>query len=304
MAQPGAFDFFRSILENLHVAVYAVDRHAKILFWNDGAERITGYLRQDVIGRVHQDNFLGETDAEDNELSGPLAPASAAVRDGKALRAQISLRHKSGHRVPVQLWAFPIRDAEGAIVGAAESFEETISVADWDRRQTKLATYGCIDHASGVLNHGMIQSHLRESLGMFAEHHLPFSILCIQIDHLESVQERDGPGAVAAVLRVVGLTLENSLRPTDFLGRWQENQFLAILTECSGAEIARAAERLRRMVSASQIAWWGDRLPVTISLGGTAAKDNDSVEAIILRAEEALQESATAGGNRTTVRHD
>ncbi|MGA2429858.1 MAG: PAS domain S-box protein, partial [Candidatus Acidiferrum sp.] len=80
MAQPGDFDFFRTVLENLQVAVYVVDRDAKILFWNDGAERITGYLRQDVIGRVHQDNFLGETDAQDNELTGPLAPTSVAMR--------------------------------------------------------------------------------------------------------------------------------------------------------------------------------------------------------------------------------
>jgi diguanylate cyclase (GGDEF)-like protein/PAS domain S-box-containing protein len=291
MAQPGDFDYFRSILENLHVAVYVVDCYAKILFWNDGAERITGYLRQDVIGRVHHDNFLGETDGEDKELTGPFAPTAVAIRDGKALQAQISLRHKSGHRVPVQLWAFPIRNTEGAIVGAAESFEESVSVADWDRRQTKLATYGCIDRASGVLNHGMIQSHVRENLAMFVEHRVPFSILCIQIDHLEKVQSRDGPGAIAAVLRVVGQTLENSLRPSDFLGRWQENQFLAILMECSAAEITRASERLRRMVGASQIAWWGDRLPVTISLGGTAAKHSDTVEGMILRAEEALQES-------------
>jgi hypothetical protein len=39
-----------------------------------------------------------------------------------------------------------------AIVGAAETFEEDTSIADWDRRQSKLASYGCIDHASGVLN--------------------------------------------------------------------------------------------------------------------------------------------------------
>ena len=301
VAQPGDFDFFRSILENLHVAVYVVDRHAKILFWNDGAERITGYLRQDVIGRVHLDNFLGQTDGEDHDLSGSFAPTAVAMRDGKALQALVSLRHKSGHRIPVQLWAFPIRNAEGAIVGAAETFEESISVTDWDRRQTKLATYGCIDQASGVLNHGMIQSHVRENLGMFADHRVPFSILCIQIDHLENVQARDGPGAIAAVLRVVGLPLENSLRPTDFLGRWQENQFLAVLTECSATETTRASERLRRMVSASQIAWWGDRLPVTISLGGAAATLSDTVEGMILRAEHALQESAALGGNRTTI---
>jgi PAS domain S-box-containing protein len=52
-------EFFRTILETLHTGVYVIDRDAKIVFWNDGAERVTGYLRQDVIGRICDDNFLG-----------------------------------------------------------------------------------------------------------------------------------------------------------------------------------------------------------------------------------------------------
>ena len=185
MARPADFDFYRSILEDLHLAVFLVDRGGKIVFWNDGAERITGYLRQEVIGRMDNDNLLGEADGNDNDLSGPCAPTSVAMREGKPIRAhRISLRHKSGHRVPVELWSFPVRNAEGTIVGAAETFDESVSISDWDRRQTKLATYGCIDQASGVLNHGMIHSHVRENLGLFAEHHVPFSILCIQLDHL------------------------------------------------------------------------------------------------------------------------
>jgi len=71
----------------------------------------------------------------------------------------------------------------------------------------------------------MIHAHLREALGVFAERPVPFSVLCIEIDRLEQIQMRDGPGALASVLRVVGQTLENSLRPTDFLGRWQEISF-------------------------------------------------------------------------------
>jgi diguanylate cyclase (GGDEF)-like protein/PAS domain S-box-containing protein len=295
-------EFFRMVLEGLRTAVYVVDRDGKTLFWNDGAERITGHLRQDVVGRVCGDNFLGETDSDNNDLSGERAPIAAVIREGKAMEAQVSLRHKTGHRIPVQLWTFPIRNAQGLIVGAAQSFEETISVSDWDRRHTKLATYGCLDQASGVLNHGMVQAHLRENLGMFAEHPIPFSILCIEIDRLDKIQARDGPGAIAAVLRVVGHTLENSLRPTDFLGRWQENQFLAILTECSGAEIAAASERLRRMVSTSRIEWWGDFVPVTISLGGTSVRLGDAPEGMVQRAEEALRKSSAQGGNRTTVR--
>ena len=106
------------------------------------------------------------------------------------------------------------------------------------------------------------------------------------------------------ILRVVGQTLENTVRPTDYLGRWQSNQFLAILTECSGNEIERASERLRRMVNASKIAWWGDRVTVTISVGGTVVKHGDTVEAMVLRAERALRESIAEGGNRTKVRYD
>jgi diguanylate cyclase (GGDEF)-like protein len=136
---------------------------------------------------------------------------------------------------------------------------------------------------------------------MFADHPVPFSILYIEIDDLDKIKARDGPGAVAAVLKVVGHTLENSLRPTDFLGRWQENQFLAILTECSGSEIVAASERLRRMISTSKIQWWGDLVPVTISVGGTSVKPGDTPEGMVERAEQALRKSSTLGGNRTMV---
>jgi diguanylate cyclase (GGDEF)-like protein/PAS domain S-box-containing protein len=286
---------FRTVLEGLRTAVYVVDLEGRTLFWNDGAERITGYLRQDVVGRVCGESFLCEAEGEEEESTGGLRPIAAVIRDGKTIEAQISLRHKNGHRIPVQLRAFPIRNARGAIVGVAESFEETISVSDWDRRHTKLATYGCLDQASGVLNHGMVESHLRENLGMFVAHPVPFCILCVEIDHLDKIQARDGPGAIAATIRVVGQTLENSLRPTDFLGRWQEKQFFAVLTECNEWEIVRAADRLRRMASASKIEWWGDFIPVTISLGATSAKAGDTVEGIVARAMQALRWRASRG---------
>jgi PAS domain S-box-containing protein len=169
MAGLGEPEFFRMVLDGLRTAVYVVDREGTTLFWNDGAERITGHLRQDVVGRVCGDNFLGEADSTDTDLTGALAPIATVIREGKPQETQVSLRHKAGHRVPVQMWAFPIRNAKGSIVGAVESFEEIIPVADWNRRHTKLATYGCLDQATGVLTHGMVQAHLRETVGMFAD---------------------------------------------------------------------------------------------------------------------------------------
>lgn len=294
-------EIFRAALDSLQVGVYLVDRDRKILFWNSGAERLTGYLRQDMLGRSSREDFLGHTDGDNNEMSGEVAPLEVALRECRATNGQISLRHKSGHRVPVRLHAAPIRNTSGSIIGAVESFQEVVPVADWDRRHDKLAAYGCLDQASGVLNHGMVESHLRETLGTFAEHPIPFSILCIGIDGLEAMKMRHGPGALAAVLRVVGQTLENSLRPTDFIGRWQENEFLAILAECHGEEIVRAGERLTKMVHQSKIEWWGDMLAVTISMGATVVKKGDDVKAMVQRAEKGLQESIKQGGDRLII---
>ena len=294
-------ELFRSILDGLHTGVYVVDPAGKVLFWNDGAERITGYLRQNMMGRAVENNLLVQIDAQEEELAGDLSPIALALRDGRHVNTRASLRHKEGHRVLVQIHTFPLRDQHGAISAAVESFEESVAISEWNRRQDKLATYGCIDATSGVLNHAMVQSHLREALGTFAEHPIPFSVLCIEIDHLADIQARDGPAAIASILRVVGQSLENSLRPTDFLGRWQDNQFLAILMECSLAELPFVAERLRRMVAASKVQWWGDPLNVSVSMGGAAASEGDTVETLSLRAEEALRASVTQGGACVTV---
>ena len=45
------FDVCRNLLESLLTGVCVVDMQQKIVFWSHGAERITGYLRHEVIGR-------------------------------------------------------------------------------------------------------------------------------------------------------------------------------------------------------------------------------------------------------------
>jgi len=51
-------EIFRAALESLQTGVCVVDHDRKISYWNDGAEKITGYLRQDVLGRFCGDILL------------------------------------------------------------------------------------------------------------------------------------------------------------------------------------------------------------------------------------------------------
>lgn len=295
-------DLFERVLEHLQTGVYLVDRSQKILFWNEGAEKITGHLRQDVLGRYAQEVIqVDDEDQPEDEISGEMLNIGQVLRDGKPTFAEVMLRHKAGHLVPVRMRAVAIRNDHGTIIGAAESFEESLSAADWERRQEKLAGYGALDSATGVLSEGFLLSHLRESLRTFSECQVPFSVVCIQVDRLEEFKSRYGPGVLATILRVMGQTLENSLRPTDFLGRRGETSFLAILTECSRFDIGRVCERLKKVAHGVRVHWWGDVLPLTVSLGGTTVLAEDSLEDLLSRADRSLQKSYKSGGNLITV---
>jgi diguanylate cyclase (GGDEF)-like protein/PAS domain S-box-containing protein len=289
---------YRAALDSVTAGVYLVDKGGTILFWNSGAERITGHLRQNMVGQSALKDFLGHLDGDNNQVTGDALPVAIALRDGKENVAQVSIRHKAGHRVLARLHAAPIRDGYGVLIGAVETFEESIFNAPVDERQSKLRDFGCIDDTSGLLKRNILQSHLRETLTTFAEHPVPFSILCVAIDKLDVVRARYGAGAVSAVVRAVGQTLENSLRPTDFIGRWNDDEFLVVLIECGRHEVGKVGERLRKMASQCQVEWWGDELRTTVSLGATSAKASDTLDGIVMRAENGLQLSKEQGGNR------
>jgi PAS domain S-box-containing protein len=76
-------EVYRGVLDSLKVVVYLVNRNGKILFWNAGAERITGYLRQDAVGHSSLEDLLGHLDRENNEVEGEALPASVVLREGK-----------------------------------------------------------------------------------------------------------------------------------------------------------------------------------------------------------------------------
>jgi diguanylate cyclase (GGDEF)-like protein/PAS domain S-box-containing protein len=294
-------EIYQTVLDGLETGVYIVDRNRRIRFWNQGAEQITGYLRQDVVGRFMRDHLLTiGNDAKDLE-SDPEDPINLTFRDGKPSIRDASILHKDGYRVPILLRTNPIRNSHGAVVGATESFEKNRSASDWTRRQAGYADFGCLDEITGVASRSLMETLLRENLVTFAEHHIPFGILLVQIDHMDRFRASRGPGVVPTILRVIAQSVENCVRPTDLVGCWGENQFIAVLLECRESQVVLVGERVRRMISRSEIEWWGDKFSVTSPVGGAGCRAGDNVELLIARAVASLKESIEKGGNCVTV---
>ena len=215
-------EIYQAVLDSLQTGVYIVDRNRRIRFWNEGAEQITGYLRQDVVGRFLRDHLADyRRDAKDVD-SDPDDPINLVFRDGKPSTMDVSILHKDGYRVPIVLRTIPIRNSHGAVVGAAESFEKNRSASDWTRRQAGLADFGCLDAVTGVAAQSFMETQLRENLTTFAEHNIPFGILLIQIDHMDQFRASRGPGVVPTILArdcAVGGELRAPDRSCRVLGR-------------------------------------------------------------------------------------
>jgi len=281
---------FRKVLESLHTGICIETRERRIIFWNDGAGRITGYQSHEVVGRQHE-NLLGECSGQVCAICRVECPFTRALQDGRTVEASIQFRHKDGHRVPLRATIIPLRDDHGSLIGLASSFDEQKFVSERERRQKRFAAGGCLDPTTGIPNHGFTQFQLRENLAGLVEYKLPFSVLRIQVEQLEEFRHKYGTEAADAILRALAQTLQNSLRPSDFLGRWDTNEFLAILTNCTEAGVATAAERSRKTVSGAAIQWWGDNISVSVSIGFATALQGESIDLLLGRALRSREHS-------------
>ena len=107
-------EIFRTVLDALQTGVSVADRNGKILFWNQGAERLTGHKRHEVVGRSCRDNILLQCDDQGCIACGGTCPITSTLHEGKPQEAKMQLRHKEGYPVHVLMRAAPLRDPHGS----------------------------------------------------------------------------------------------------------------------------------------------------------------------------------------------
>ena len=103
------------------------------------------------------------------------------------------------------------------------------------------------------------------------ESHIGFGLLRIRVLGLEEFRAKHGPQSVVPFLRTAAQTLRHSLDAENFLGCWEENEFLAVLPSASPMMVATTAETLWNLLRHSEVLWWGDRFLVEAEVAYTVA---------------------------------
>lgn len=291
MQQVEELEILRSALEGLDIGVYATDNRQRILYWNSAAEKISGFTRAEVLGRSCRDNLLmycGK-DGEPQCANGCLAQNIS--EKGEPLVVALYLCHRHGHRIPVYVKTVSLRDATGEIAGRIEYFWPSEA---GDQRRSQSIAESC-------LSQEMLESRFRRVLTVSAGSGVAFGVLCLVVDQVEALRKSHGREACNAMLDVAEDTLHGGLHPSDISGRWGDNGFLVITHVRTAAALGHHGKMLCDLSRSSDFRWWGDKVRVTLSIGGSMVVPGESMEEVMARVDSALEKSKREGGNRVTM---
>jgi two-component system cell cycle response regulator len=128
----------------------------------------------------------------------------------------------------------------------------------------------------------------------------PVSALLVDIDHFKRINDSFGHDVGDAVLREFAVRLATNVRAIDLPCRYGGEEFVVVMPDTSLDAAERVAERLRLHVSGApfHVAGAAELLTVTISIGvATTLGDDDTPEALLKRADEAVYQAKSKGRN-------
>ncbi len=291
---------FRILSDHLFEGVYVVDLDRKIRLWSNGAERLTGFKRDEVIGFSCADDILEHVDCDGNSLCKDGCPLAATTLDGVEREALVFLHHKDGHRVPVSVRAVALRAASGKVVGAMELFHDrtpelaALTAVAEEERESLLCS------VTGIGSTAYSQHFLD---GLFKD--VPQGgdsrvLLLVGVDRLAELREAYGPNVANLTLKMVARTLCGAIQPHEFIGRWSNSEFILVLYAKS-IKVMEMAVRLRTLVHESSRRVTQGKIAVTVSIGGTILQPDDTEKYALARATLQLDASRRGGGNRVNI---
>jgi diguanylate cyclase (GGDEF)-like protein/PAS domain S-box-containing protein len=288
-------------IENLFEGVYTVDADRKILYWNQGAETITGYKSDELICRSCFDNILNHVNEDGVGLCFDGCPLKATIEDGMEREAAVYLQHKSGHRVPVKVRTIPLRDSEQKVIGALELFTENKDEVSLRNSLESYKKQSLEDPLTKAANRRYFLAIIESKIREFKIMGTTFGIAFLDIDDFKHVNDTYGHEVGDKVLKILAETVQSNLRKHDSLGRWGGEEFIILFSDVDSEGLLNAAEKIRNLVAASSLRLSDQNLKITVSIGATVNVDNDDPESIVMRADQYMYISKKSGKNKVTI---
>lgn len=285
----------RALLDRLTDGVLFVDLDGRITFWNLAAEKITGIRAEDAVGR-----FSRSAASHLDESGGELLERDSEKDSRTEWKTDAHLRHAEGRLIPVTISISQLHDDAGRPIGRMETFTDRSPQIAAVERLRELEEIVHTDALTGIGNRRATEQILTRKLDELDRYGWPFGVLFLDLDNFKRVNDRYGHEGGDFLLCATATGLSGGLRSSDFLGRWGGEEFVIIVSDVDHDTLSQAAERFRAIVESNEVAYQGETIAVTASIGATTARNSDTLNTLIDRADHLMYESKFGGKNRVS----
>ncbi|MCX7991185.1 MAG: sensor domain-containing diguanylate cyclase [Proteobacteria bacterium] len=292
---------YRVLLENINDGVYFTDVNRKILYWNKGAEELTGYKKDEIIGRYCHDNILKHIDEQGKELCTNSCPLDWTIRTGTPHRAEIYLHHKDGHRVPITVYCAPIFNSKNEIVGAVEIFRDNSYVKSLRERIKHLEEAALLDELTKLSNRRFLELTILTKILETRRYNRSYGVIFVDVDNFKSINDTYGHSVGDKILMMVASTLRSNVRFYDTVGRWGGDEFVLVVELKGEDDLNNITQKIQNLVQKSYITIGDKKIQTTLSIGATTIAIKDSIESVISRADKLMYLSKNKGKNNITI---
>lgn len=167
--------------------------------------------------------------------------------------------------------------------------------------QKQLEDMATRDRLTGVANRHLFEMLFEQAHQSAKRRSRPMSLVSIDLDHFKPINDNYGHQAGDQVLRSVAAVIKQSIRKSDTLSRWGGEEFLLLLDDCNLQDAKARAERIREALQEQTMIFGRNAITVTLSMGVTQCRDDDTLDLCIARADAALYQAKEQGRNRVVT---
>ncbi len=248
---------------------------------NEALNRLTGYALPEVLGHSIFNYISPEW----------RATALEYTRNGREDPYEVTIRHKDGHAIPVEVVGktMPLHHSDYRIVVVRD-------ITARKQAQEREAFIALHDSLTQLPNRHFLMEQLSQVLSLARRRHGRTAVLFVNLDHFKTVNDSLGHHAGDQLLRNVAERLRSGVRDADVVARLGGDEFVVVLTDVKTPE--DAAMVADKLLAAMHGVFTVDHLPLTISpsIGIAMYPDHGHSADVLLRSADAAMHHAKDSG--------
>jgi len=289
-----------TVFDHVREGVFVTDAHGRILSVNPAFTSITGYSRDEAMGRTGK---LLASGLQDRRVD---AAMWSSIRAGRPWQGEVWKRRRDGSLflADAAVTAVNALDGSGRLYVCA--FSDVTALREQQLRLDRLAHVDALTH---LPNRALLSDRLEQALSASRDNGTRVAICVLDLDRFKSVNDSLGRETGDRILVEVARRLQATVRSIDTVARLGGDVFAVLVKDiASDEEIEQILEQLRLATSHGLGLATGVDLGLTASIGVRIVGPEDTdPDALLRQAEHALysaKRDARGSAVRFNPEHD